>query len=69
MNIKNMTIGEILNNKQAVAVLKKYIPEVMKSPMLGLAKNLKAEQVIQAAGGYLPAAKLQQMLKEVEACF
>ena len=67
MNLKNyqITVGEVLQNPQANAMLKKYLPIVMRHPMLPMENSIPLKDVIHYAGGYVSQRKMQNILDQL----
>lgn len=62
------TLGDLLNNPQAKAVLDKYVPGVSTHPMLAMAKGMSLNALLslpQAAQLGLTKEKAQAMLAEI----
>lgn len=67
MDLKNnqITVGELLDDPRSKAVLVKRFPLVMKKPLTGAARTVTLEQLVAFVGPYLPAAVIQDTLKEL----
>ena len=67
MNLKNnrITVGELLDYAPAKAVIQKRFPMVMRHPLVGAARTMTLEQILSAAGAYIPEKKLQEALNEL----
>lgn len=67
MDLKHnkITVGQLLDYPPAHAVLKKQFPMVMRHPLMGAARTMTLEQVLSAAGAYVPQKKLEQTLEEL----
>lgn len=52
MDLRNfqITVGEVLANPQAREVVRRELPSVYNSPLLGFAKNMTLQQVLGFAG-------------------
>ena len=63
MNLKNyqITVGEVLQNPQAKAMLQKELPMVMRHPMLPMANAIPLKDV----GGYVSQRKMQNILDQL----
>lgn len=61
-----MTIGDLLDNPKSKAVLNKHLPKLVNHPMIGLARKLTVQEVILQSKGYIPAKKLEAILKDIE---
>lgn len=67
MNLKNynITVGEVLQNPQAKAILQKELPMVMRHPMLPVARAIPLKDVMNYAGGYISPKKMQSILDKL----
>ena len=61
-----MTIGELLDNPQSQAVLKRHLPKLVNHPMIGLARRLTVQEVLLEAKGHIPAKKIEAIIKDLE---
>ena len=68
LNLKNnkITVGELLDNPKAKAVLVKRFPLVMKKQPTGAACTVTLEQLIAFLDPYLPGAIIRDTIKELE---
>lgn len=68
MNLKNynITVGEVLQNPQARALLQREIPMVMRHPLLPVANAIPLRDIINNAGGYVSQKKMQSILQQLE---
>ena len=68
MNLKNyqITVGEVLQNPRARAMLQKELPMVMRHPMLPVANAIPLQDILDYAGGYVSPRKMQSILRELE---
>lgn len=68
MNLKNnqITVGELLDNPAARAVLQRRFPGVLTRPVGGAARTVTLEQLLAFTGGYLPKALVAETLRELE---
>lgn len=68
MNLKNynITVGEVLQNPQARALLQKELPMIMRHPMLPMANAIPLRDIINNAGGYVSQKKIQSILQQLE---
>lgn len=67
MNLKNgqITVGEILQNPRARALLQQEVPQVaglMNSPLAGLYKNMPLNAALSQAQRFVPASRVQYLL-------
>ncbi len=67
MNLRNyeITVGEILKNPQAKAMLQKELPMVMRHPMLPVARAIPLKDIVNYAGGYVSPKKMQSILDKL----
>jgi hypothetical protein len=64
----NTTLGELLDNPQAKAVLDQYLPGVSSNPMVGMAKGMSLNMILsmpQAAQLGLTKEKAEEILAEI----
>lgn len=68
MNLKNneITIGEIVSNPEAKALLKKEFPEVVNPMMLKFARNMTLGSVLALAKGRYSEEKILRALSELK---
>lgn len=68
MDLRNnrITIGELLNNPKAKAVLASELPEMSGSPYLILVRGMTLEKVISKWGGHIPPERLQRIVKKLK---
>jgi hypothetical protein len=62
------TLGQIIDNPQAKAVLEQYIPGVSDNPMLAMAKGMSLNMVVampQAAQYGITKDKVEKVLAEI----
>jgi hypothetical protein len=69
MNLKNneITVGEVISNPQANALLKREFPDVMNPFMLQLAKKMTITEILNLAKGRYPQEKIDRVLAELQA--
>jgi hypothetical protein len=69
MDLKNneITVGEVITNIAAKALLKKEFPEVMNPLMLSLAKKMTLKSVLDLAKDRYPQDKIQRVLSALQA--
>lgn len=67
MDLKNynITVGEVLKNPQAKAMLQKELPMIMRHPMLPMANAILLRDIINNAGGYVSPRKMQSILEKL----
>jgi hypothetical protein len=61
------TIGELLDDPQARAVIDDIVPELPDHPMVGMVKGMPANTVLAMAGGQLPAEKAAELKERITA--
>ena len=61
------TIGELLDDPQARAVIDEIVPELPDHPMVGMVKGMPANTVLAMAGGRLPADKVAELTTRIGA--
>lgn len=68
MDLKNntITVGELLDHPGARAVLTRRFPMVMKKPLTGAARTVTLEQLLAFISPYMPAALINDTLKELK---
>ncbi len=69
MDLRNneITVGEIISNPDAKALLKREFPEVASPIMLQLGKNMTLTAVLELAKGRYPKEKIDRVLAELQA--
>ena len=65
LNRNQITLGELLENPKARAVLQRRFPMVMKHPLMGAARTITLEQILSLAREYVPQKKLDEILEEL----
>jgi len=58
------TIGDLLDNKDTYAILKKYLPEIVDSDQVDLTRNMTLRQIQQYAPDEVTDAKLVEVDSE-----
>ena len=61
------TIGELLDDPQARAVIDQIVPELPDHPMVGMVKGMPANTVLAMAGDRLPADKVAELTSRISA--
>jgi hypothetical protein len=64
------TVGEILEDTNAVEILEKYVPGISENPMLGMAKGITLEALVDnplAKQAGLTEEMVTTVLKEINA--
>jgi hypothetical protein len=62
------TLGELLDDPQAEAILDKHLPGISRNPLVAMAKNLSLKMILampQAAQLGLTTAKVEGILAEI----
>lgn len=62
------TVGQLLDNPQAKAILDKYVPGVSTNPMIGMVRGMSINSLLampQAAQFGLTKEKAEAILKEI----
>jgi hypothetical protein len=69
MDLRNnlITVGEILNNPKAKAILTREFPELMNPLLIGMARRMTLSDVLLKAHGRYPKEKLDRVLSELRA--
>lgn len=69
MDLRNQTItlGELLKNPQAAAILKRNFASLLSHPLASKANKLSLKQIIAMGGSKLPPQVVAQTLAELEA--
>ncbi len=63
---QNITLGELLQDPRAKAVLQKRFGKLLSHPMIGSAKKFTLKQIIQMGGSKLSKETIQVTLKELK---
>jgi hypothetical protein len=66
-DLETTTVGELLDDPQARAVIVDLVPELPDHPMIGLAKGMPAASVLKMAAGQLPPDVLDQLRTRIAA--
>jgi hypothetical protein len=61
------TLGELLDDPQARAVIVDIVPELPGHPMVGMVKGMPANTVLAMAAGQLPAEKAAALKERISA--
>ncbi len=69
MNLRNneITVGEIISNPAANALLTREFPDVMNPFMLQLARSMTLASVLELAKGRYPQEKIDGVLAQLQA--
>lgn len=60
-DLETTTVGELLDDPEARAIIVELVPELPDHPMIGFAKGMPAAAVLTMAGGQIPADVLEQL--------
>jgi hypothetical protein len=66
-DLETTTLGQLLDDPEARAIIVELVPELPGHPMIGFAKGMPAAAVLQMAGNQLPADTLQQLQTRIAA--
>ncbi len=66
MDINNMTVGQVLANPKAKAILAREFPTLINTPIAKLYSSMTVRQVLSLANGKVPQDKIQRIIKELE---
>lgn len=61
-----ITLGEVLSNPKAKALLQKELPELADSPLLLFARNMTVAQILQMTNGKMPQEKVTRLLEQLK---
>ncbi len=62
-----ITLGEVLSNPKAKALMQKELPELADSPLLLFARNMTVAQILQMTKGKIPEEKVTRLLEQLKA--
>ncbi len=60
-DLETTTLGTLLDDPDARAVIDDLVPDLPDHPMIGFAKGMPAAAVLKMAGGQIPADVLEQL--------
>lgn len=66
-DLETTTIGQLLDDPQAVAIVDELAPGMTSHPMIGFAKGMPAATVLKLAAGQFDAATVEQLKSRIEA--
>lgn len=68
MDLKNnkITLGELLDYAPAQTVLKKRFPMALRHPLVGMARTVTLDQVLDFARDRVPPKKVEETLAELK---
>lgn len=61
-----ITLGEVLSDPKAKALLQKELPELADSPLLLFARNMTVAQILQMTNGKMPQEKVTRLLEQLK---
>ena len=61
------TLGELLDDPQARAIIEEIVPELPGHPMISMARGMSANTLLAMAAGQVPAETAAQLKKRIEA--
>ena len=62
-----ITLGEVLSNPKAKALMQKELPELADSLLLLFARNMTVAQILQMTKGKIPEEKVTRLLEQLKA--
>lgn len=67
MNLKNgqITVGEVLSNPNARALLRREYPALFNHPMLGMARGMTLNQVLGMARGKVSQQQVNRLFEQL----
>ena len=66
-DLETTTLGQLLDDPEARAIIVELVPELPDHPMIGFAKGMPAAAVLKMAAGQLPPATLEQLSERIGA--
>ena len=66
-DLETTTLGQLLDDPEARAIIVELVPELPAHPMLGFAKGMPAKAVLAMAGNQLPADTLEKLTTRIAA--
>jgi len=64
-DLNSTTLGTLLSDPEAVAIMEKHSPGITSNPMIGMAKGMSAVQVMGMAGGMIGADTVQAIQQDL----
>lgn len=61
-----ITLGEVLSDPKAKALMQKELPELADSPLLLFARNMTVAQILQMTKGKMPQEKVTRLLEQLK---
>lgn len=66
LNNLDITVGQLLQNREAKQILEREFPNLVNSPMSRLYSSMPLRQVIVHAKSVVPDEKIQRIIKKLE---
>lgn len=66
-DLQTTTLGQLLDDPEARAIIVDVVPELPDHPMVGFARGMPAASVLQMAAGQVPAATLDELRRRISA--
>jgi hypothetical protein len=66
-DLETTTLGELLDDPEARAIIEELAPEVPDHPMIGFARGMPAAAILKMAGGQVPPATIEQLTSRIAA--
>ncbi|TQJ30829.1 hypothetical protein [Microbacterium sp. SLBN-146] len=66
-DLDRTTVGELLDDPRARAIIDELVPGMSDHPMVGFARGMPAASVLQMAGGRVDPATLEQLKSRIAA--
>lgn len=66
-DLETTTLGTLLDDPDARAIIDELVPELPDHPMIGFAKGMPAAGVLKMAGGQLPPETLEALTTRLSA--
>ena len=66
-DLETTTLGTLLDDPDARAIIVDLVPELPDHPMIGFAKGMPADAVLKMAGGQMPPDVLEQLRTRIAA--
>lgn len=67
LNNGQITVGELLSNPKAVALLKRELPMLIGNPMLMRARSMTLNQILAYGKRYITPQKLNSIMSQLRA--
>ena len=66
-DLETTTLGTLLDDPEARAIIVELVPDLPEHPMIGFAKSMPASAVLKMAGGQLPEDTLNELTTRIGA--